>query len=213
MAGKYSCLGLIGLRGDNPTTIGTGFLIRVASQLYVISAAHLATGDRAFGEFSQWAPQVSLCPDSDGSIGRYDLFEQGVPKFRFYRNPAGQMLDMFAFPVPERPWPTRVYDFDHSPKLEKNNRITGHGFPEKGNKRQPYWPPDKIEGRFQYEVEPHAYTTLPVRTGHSGGPVLRKGALAGMMIGSDGDFGTIIPTSVLRRLFEAAPVPSSASLG
>lgn len=194
-------MALIGLRGDDPTSIGAGFLVRVASRLYVITAAHVAPDSRDFHELFRWAPQFSICPDSDGSVGRYDLFEQGTPKFRYHLDGEGRMLDMVAFEVPERRWPTRIYDLGGDCDLKSNDRLSAYGFPDRGNKKRPYWPPDKIQGHFVREEDPHAYTTLPTRKGHSGGPVLRKGTLAGMIVGSDEGFGTIIPLKVLRRLF------------
>lgn len=195
------------------SNVGSGFLVQSDGQIYLVTVAHLATGQTSqTDDWSLWADEITLHNAQHTTLARVPLFEindEGVkiPKFKYGRSTdtPGVLVDVILLPLsPEEPM-SRMSDVFHLPDAiapyKQGDIVTMVG-------RRP-WPELSTETHTLSEVFFELLLCKPKGLrGNSGGPVVSSsGLLVGMNYGADNPnypgHGLLVPVGLIRALTKA----------
>lgn len=177
--------------GDGSYNIGAGFLVMFDNQTYLITVAHLATGQLSQSDdWGKWADEVHYAPGGQ-SANIFPLFSVGSfgerrPRFKFLRaeDVPNILMDVIMLPLePGDPTIEAAGVFD-LPNEWASTYTRGQDVYMVGC--QP-WPHVKVQSHSLTEPGTVHLVEPPLTPGFSGGPVVDvAGLLVGMAFGTDG---------------------------
>lgn len=177
--------------GDD-ATVGTGFLVNIAGEVYLTTVAHLATGvlDQ-FDDWQNWSSEINLQDENNNILARVPLFGEDrsglrVPLFKYGRMTSdhNRLLDLILVLLSADQLKATT-----SATLELPAPVTSHAGDEVVIVGCRDWP--KINsGRYILEGTSAdnvlLYINPPSEKGESGGPLLTlSGGLLGINYGAD----------------------------
>jgi hypothetical protein len=86
---------------------GSGFLVQIDGQIYLVTAAHLMNGEKdQTDDWSQWVNEITLVDESLRAVSRVPVFDVDgngtkVPRFLFGRpqDAPGRIMDIILLPL------------------------------------------------------------------------------------------------------------------
>lgn len=169
---------------------GTGFLVEIDEQMYLVTVAHLATGQTSQSDdWAAWADGVHYAPDGK-SAATIPLFDAGVfgerrPRFKFRRadDIPSVLVDLILLPLEPGHPVSRVCEIfrlstDGVRTYTQGQALSMVGF-------EP-WPDPNVQ-RHKLVAPGIVHKVLPPqRKGFSGCPVIdSEGLLVGMAYGTE----------------------------
>jgi hypothetical protein len=168
---------------------GSGFLIRVAGQIYLVTTAHIANYEKdQKAEWSKWSPELYLVDESKEALAKVPLFDETtevrIPLFKYFRatDEPERILDLILLPVAAGELMasmTRIFTLpDEKATYAKNDKVVMFG------RRDP-WPYLNVTTHRVSLPAPAIMHMEPEgQKGDSGAPVLTPtGSLVGMNYG------------------------------
>lgn len=201
-----------GLKPDGEFAVGAGFLIEEGGRRFFVTCGHLGhCANPPSSDWSLWTDRlrVFLRKDAYFEIGLFqNTGSARVPTFHHLMVEGDKHIaDAIAFDLagPAISDPALFHGYSvcapETFKLEVGQTVFGYGFPGLRDDRWPYAPPDLVEGTFVGVVGAAVHCALPVRSGHSGGPLFTAdGNLIGMIMGDNDGEAVIIPRPVLKGI-------------
>lgn len=172
------------------SNVGSGFLVQIDSQTYLVTVAHLATGDnKQTDEWNLWADVITLHNEDQVSLASTSLFDVDdagtrTPRFKYARtsDEPGVIIDMILLPLASTDTLANMSKVFPLPAAAP----TGVGHPAVAVGRRP-WPTltttsHEVTGAWNgmLRIKP------PVQSGYSGGVLLNpSGALLGLNYGAE----------------------------
>lgn len=170
--------------------MGSGFLVQVDSQIYLVTVAHLATGvETQTDEWNLWADVITLHNEKQVTLASAPLFDVDaagtrVPRFKYARtsNEPGVLADVILLPLESTDAMASMSKIFPLPAPAP----TGVGRPVVAVGRRP-WPmlatsDHEVTGAWNGMVR----IKPPVQRGYSGGVLLTpSGELLGINYGAD----------------------------
>jgi hypothetical protein len=167
---------------DGVRRTGTGFIVQASNEeIYVATASHVVEGDKA--------PKVAFLPDPNAEFASQVLkIEGGDPK--------GLALLVVRGNVKRLLRDLRVLPFSASNDLAAGDAVTAIGFPQGGGG----WAvvPATVASREGREL----VLSGSIAEGNSGGPILKDGAVVGLVTGTQGQYARATPAVIVRFTME-----------
>ncbi|MGP9033424.1 hypothetical protein ACT17S_10185 [Glutamicibacter mysorens] len=195
--------------GDGSFNVGTGFLISVDNQVYLVTVAHLATGKVSqTDDWTLWADQIQYAPTgtSETVMSLFDVgtFGNRRPRFKFLRahDIPSVLVDMILLPLDPDDLILNASEIFHLPVDLVNDLIPGQTLYMVGCAP---WPEKKVQLHSLVMPDVVHLVEPPQTDGFSGCPVVDgEGLLVGMAYGTV-DSETVNHGQVLAaQLFERA---------
>lgn len=161
---------------EGKTKIGTGFVVRLEKNAaYIVTAAHVVEGDSN--------PKVSFFPEQNKEVtGKIVGIEGGDQKgLAVIQTLGGVPLGIEAFPI------------EQTLESTSGESLTLIGFPTKMSA-----PWAVVTGSLSGLKGRDLVITAPVSEGNSGGPVLVKGKVVGVLMEARKEFGLAVPSPILK---------------
>lgn len=176
---------------DGSYNIGAGFLATFANQTYLITVAHLATGQVSQSDdWGMWADEVHYAPSGQSAqvLPLFDLgsFGERRPRFKFLRaeDAPNILMDVIMLPLQQADLLFEAADAFDLPREWAPTYVPGQDVHMVGY--QP-WPEVKVQSHLLIEPGPVHLVHPPQTRGFSGGPVVdANGLLVGMPFGTEG---------------------------
>jgi hypothetical protein len=200
-------------QGGPESNVGSGLLIQVASQIYLVTVAHLATGQVSQSDdWSLWADEVRYHgPDEEilATMSLFDVSAEGtrIPRFKYFRvaDKPGLLLDIILLPLsPDDPMSSMsLTNFDLPNDIAPH--ILGETLTMVGCRP---WPVIGTETHVLKLVAAVLHVYPQQEKGYSGCPVVNSaGLLAGMAFGGDlpgaPDHGLLVAAEIIHELTTA----------
>jgi len=167
---------------DGVRRTGTGFIVQAANEaIYVATASHVVEGDKA--------PKVTFLPDPNAEFASQVLkIEGGDPK--------GLALLVVRGNIKRLLREVKVLSFSASNDLAAGDAVTAIGFPQGGGG----WAvvPATIASREGREL----VLSGSIAEGNSGGPIVKDGAVVGLVTGTQGQYARATPAVIVRFTME-----------
>lgn len=171
-------------------TVGSGFLVEVGGQIYLVTVAHMANyqPDQT-DDWSLWNSVLTFHDEDRNIVAQVPLFDEDkdarTPLFKYGRatDPPGRILDLILLPLsPEEPMAniSKIFVFpDDKATYSQGDEVTMLG------RRDP-WPQLSVTTHVVTEPDSAIMHMEPEgKQGDSGGPVISAtGSLVGMIYGS-----------------------------
>ncbi|SEJ78435.1 Trypsin-like peptidase domain-containing protein [Arthrobacter sp. yr096] len=172
------------------SSVGSGFLVQIESQIYLVTVAHLATGGTSqTDDWTLWADEITLHNDEQAVLASSRLFDvesdgTKVPRFKYARSSdvPKQIADVILLPLESTDDMASMSQIFPLPAPA----LTAVGQPVVAVGRRP-WPTlttsdHEVVGLWNGMVR----IKPPVQPGYSGGVLLTpSGALLGINYGTD----------------------------
>lgn len=194
-------------------SFGSGFLLRINSQNYLVTVAHLANFQLApSGDWSLWQDQLSLVDESCRIVRSLMLFDEDhegkrVPRFKYSwrSDPSGSIQDIILLPLQSDDPLLKTYSTFDLPTDRANHelgaRVTMLG------RRNEFPALSAAEHFLTFQAGPARFMTPEGLPGDSGGPVVTSSRLLlGMNVGTHRDFpgqGMLISTEGIEAIAAA----------
>lgn len=201
---------------SNQVGVGTGFLVRsIVGTVYLMTAAHLATGAPTTADWSKWSPEIRTQNAGTSTpiwLFRSTAFGSPAPLFGHHRYEPGKTS------IADIIWIDLAHLADQSDELlatfavhdlvptlvPHGTRLVAQGYPKTADQ----WPTLAYEAGIALRRNGSMLESdLTTEQGMSGGPVLTSdGVLRGMVIGSNLDAeaaARIIPADIIFRLLHS----------
>lgn len=196
--------------GGDPSPIGAaGFLVMLDNQTYLMTVAHLATGQKSQSDdWSKWANELHYAPGGQ-TVLVLPLFNVGSfgerrPLFRFLRaaDSPNILMDVIMLPLEPGEVASESIDIfnlpnDCAPTYSRGQEVLMAGC-------QP-WPNVKVQSHSLIKPGVVHLVTPPQTRGFSGGPAVdANGLLVGMAFGTDepnySGHGQLVAAPLIARL-------------
>ena len=171
---------------------GTGFIVQVSAEgIYIATASHVVEGDKA--------PRVAFLPEPNSEFPAQVLkLEGGDPK--------GLALLVVRGNIKRVLRDVRVLPFSASNDLAAGDAVTAIGFPQGGGG----WAvvPATVATREGREL----VLSGSIAEGNSGGPIVKDGAVVGLVTGTQGQYARATPAVIVRFTMEGWGVKPGAAV-
>jgi len=167
---------------DGARRTGTGFIVQTGNDgIYIATASHVVEGDKA--------PKVAFLPDPNTDLTAQVLkIEGGDPK--------GLALLVVRANIKRVLRDVRALKFSASNDLAAGDAVTAIGFPQGGGG----WAvvPATVATREGREL----VVSGNIAEGNSGGPIVKDGAVVGLVTGTQGQYARATPAVIVRFTME-----------